>query len=357
MGIWSKQLKLFIRLLTAGMLAHIVASCALTTPSSTVIIQPTAATPALPQATIPLLPTATETAAPTTFETSSATASPVPPSPTPKPRVPVFDHIVVIVFENKDYRHVIGAASMPILNRLAEENSLLSAYYAPAHPSLPNYLALIGGDTFGVNRNCEDCYRDAPNLADLIEESGREWKTYQESMPAACFRGSKDGYAQKHNPFMYFDTIRLDKARCEQRVVPLEQLDNDLAAGQLPDFVFITPNLCNSMHDCGRDVADAWLGALMDKLRGSTALSQNSLIVITFDEASGDDNSGCCGLPEPAGGRIATVLVSPLARQGFEDDTPYTHYSLLKTIAEAWGLPELGHAADPQTALIEAPWK
>jgi hypothetical protein len=156
---------------------------------------------------------------------------------------------------------------------------------------------------------------------------------------------------------MYFDNIRLDKARCEKRVVPLEQLESDLAAGLLPDFSFITPNLCNSGHDCGRDVMDAWLGALVDRLRGSPALSENHLIVITFDEASGDDSSGCCGLPEQAGGRIATLLVSPLARQGFEDDTPYTHYSLLKTIAQAWGLPELGHAADPQTALIEAPWK
>jgi acid phosphatase len=270
--------------------------------------------------------------------------------------VPAFDHIVVIIFENKDYRHVIGASSMPNLNRLAGENTLLSAYYAPAHPSLPNYLALIGGDTFGVNRNCEDCFQDAPNLADLIEESGREWKTYQESMPSACFHGSKDGYAQKHNPFMYFDNIRLDEARCEQRVVPLTQLDTDLAADQLPDFLFITPNLCNSGHDCGRDTMDAWLGQMVDKLRESPAWSQNSLIVITFDEASGDDSSGCCGLPEEAGGRIATVLVSPLARPGFTDDTPYTHYSLLKTIAEAWGLPELGHSADPQTALIETPW-
>jgi hypothetical protein len=85
------------------------------------------------------------------------------------------------------------------------------------------------------------------------------------------------------------------------------------------------------------------------------ATSQAYLIVLTFDEGQG--NHSCCGLPEEAGGRIPVVLLSPLVKNGFQDETPYTHYSLLKTIAEAWGLAYLGHAADGDNVLITAPWK
>lgn len=298
---------------------------------------------------------------PTTSPSLTTPSAKTPISPTPQPTpggsVPVFDHIIVILFENKDYLAVVGSPEMPNLNRLAKENSLLTHYYGVGHPSLPNYLALAGGDTFGVKSDCQDCFQSAANLADLIEKGGRDWKTYQESMPNACFVGSKGKYAQKHNPFIYFDNIRLDAERCRQRVVPMEQLDTDLTSGKLPDFAFISPNLCNSGHDCSPGQADQWLGALVDKLQGSPALGKNSLIVLTFDEASDADKSSCCGLPTRAGGHIATVLVSPLARQGFEDSTPYSHYSLVKTIAESWGLPLLGHAADAKTAVMEAPWK
>jgi hypothetical protein len=266
-------------------------------------------------------------------------------------------HIIVVLFENKDYKTVVGSPEMPNLNRLAKENTLLTSYYGVAHPSLPNYLALVGGDTFGVKNDCTDCFQTAGNLGDLIEKSGRDWKTYQESMPEACFIGSKGDYAQKHNPFIYFDSIRLNKERCLQHVVPLEQLDADLSAGKLPNYAFISPNLCNSSHDCSAGQADQWLGALVDKLQASPALGKNSLIAIVFDEANDKDKSGCCGLSAKAGGHIAAVMVSPLARKGFEDNTPYNHYSLLKTIAQAWSLPLLGHAADPETSAIEAPWQ
>ena len=277
-------------------------------------------------------------------------------SPTPRPLVPNFRHIIVVVFENKEFGTVIGNPDMPVFNRLAGENTLLSQHYAPTHPSLPNYLALIGGDTFDIHSDCEDCFVDAPSLPDLIEASGRTWKTYQEDMPRPCFVGSRGDYAMKHNPFIYFDSIRLDAARCERSVVPLPALSADLAAGALPNFVFITPNLCNDAHDCSLGIADAWLSNLMDELVPALdASGQWYLIVLTWDEGQGKHS--CCGLPEDAGGRVATVLVSPQVKHGFEDVTPYTHYSLLKTIAEAWGLPYLGHAADENNALIVAPWQ
>ncbi len=310
--------------------------------------QPVPATTA-PPPTVPSTLTPSPTLPPTL--TPSPTFS-----PTPRPLVPFFQHIVLIIFENKEFGKVIGNPQMPTYNRLASQYTLLKQHYAVTHPSLPNYLALIGGDTFGITLNCEDCFLDAPNLADLIENSGRRWKTYQEDMPAPCFVGSKGEYAQKHNPFIYFDSIRLNPSRCEASIRPLADLSADLAAGALPNFVFITPNLCHSAHDCSLDVADQWLTNLTDTLLPALdASGAPYLVVLTWDEGQGDHS--CCGLPPSAGGRVATVLISPQVKNGFEDDTPYTHYSILKTIAESWGLPYLGHANEANHALILEPWK
>jgi phospholipase C len=252
---------------------------------------------------------------------------------------------------------------MPFFNQLAQDDVLLTRYYAVRHPSLPNYIALIGGDTFGIDRDCIDCFINAPSLPDLIEASGRSWKTYQENIPKPCYVGDnllskvfKNRYAQKHNPFVYFDPIRLDKERCERSVVPLAELSADMQTGTLPNFIFITPNMCNIGHDCSLDIADKWLENLYNELVPALdATGQTYLIVLTFDEGKG--NQSCCGLEEGEGGRIAVVLISPSAKKGFQDDTPYTHYSLLKTISESWGLAYLGHAADDDNVLITAPWK
>jgi len=260
------------------------------------------------------------------------------------------------MFENKEFGSVIGNSRMPNYNRLAQEYTLLTQYYAIRHPSLPNYIALMGGDTFGIDSNCRDCFIDAPSLPDLIEESGRTWKTYQEDMPEPCFLGDKGDYVQKHNPFVYFDPIRLDRARCERSVVPLTALQTDIETDALPNFFFIKPNICNDSHDCKLDVSDAWLTELLLTLIPALdATGESYLVVMLFEEGQGDHS--CCGLPEKAGGRVPVVLYSPLVKNGFEDDTPYTHYSLLKTISEAWGLEYLGHAAEDNHVLILAPWK
>jgi phosphatidylinositol-3-phosphatase len=270
--------------------------------------------------------------------------------------VPNFQHIVMIIFENKGFETVIGNPLMPKLNELAQEYTLLTDYYAVRHPSLPNYLALIGGDTFGISTDRLDCFIEAPSLPELIEESGRTWRTYQEDMPKACFVGDQGQYAQKHNPFIYFDGIRLNQRRCEQSVVPLTELNKDIDAGSLPNFLFITPNLCNDSHNCSLNVADTWLANLMATL--APALDKTGepyLVVVLFDEAQRPD--GLRKLLESDGGRVPVVLYSPLVKKGFEDSAHYNHYSLLKTISAAWGLPYLGHAADNDNILITAPWK
>jgi phosphatidylinositol-3-phosphatase len=312
-------------------------------------------------ACVPSVPVPTETplpsATPTLTQTPAITPTPtLIPTATPKPLIPNFDHIVVIIFENKEYGSVIGNPDMPVFNRLAKDYTLLSQFYAVTHPSLPNYIAMIGGDTFGIETNCRDCFVSATSLPDLIEGSGRTWKTYQEDMPGPCYTGDTLSYAKKHNPFIYFDTIRLDAARCGRSIVPLTDLQTDILTGTLPNFIFITPNLCNSAHDCSLDVSDQWLDNILNPLVPALeADGSNYLIVLTWDEGQGSHS--CCGLPEQAGGRIAVVLISPLVRKSFEDISQYTHYSLLKTIANAWGLQYLGHAGEDNHRLILAPFQ
>ena len=305
---------------------------------------PTIFPPTLPPVAVP-----SETPAPT---------STIVPTSTSVPLVPNFSHIVIIIFENKEFGTVVGNSNMVYFNLLANSYTLLTQHYATTHPSLPNYISLIGGDTFDIIDNCDfqDCYINAQSLPDLIEKSGRTWKTYQDDMPEPCFLGNTLRYVRKHNPFIFFDPIRLDSERCQRSVVPLTQMDIDIAVNDLPNFIFITPDICYSAHDCTLNLADGFLKEQIAKLFPALeSTGEPYLIIITWDEGQGAHS--CCGLPELAGGRIATVLISPQVKENFQDKMPYSHYSILKTISEAWSLPYLGHAADAETPLITAPWK
>jgi phosphatidylinositol-3-phosphatase len=311
----------------------------------------------LPTNTLTPVPTKTFTPAPSRTLPPSPTAS---PSPTPEPLVPDFTHIIVIMFENKEFNSVIGNSKMRAYNRWAGDYTLLTDEFAIMHPSLPNYIALIGGDTFGITSDNPKISIDSPSLPDLIEASGRTWKAYMESMPTPCQTTDTLLYVIKHNPFVWFKPIVDNKTRCQNSIVPLTQLDSDLRAHTLPNYVFIMPNSCNSAHDsyidpenCDVNVADGWLDEMLKSLWGYGPIEENGLIIVTWDEGQGDHN--CCGLTT-GGGRVPTILISSKAKKGFLDDTPYTHYSILKTIETAWSLKQLGHAADPQNVLIEAPW-
>jgi phosphatidylinositol-3-phosphatase len=309
--------------------------------------------------------TPTRTATPQTIvatPTKTATPKPTATSTAPTPTrtggsgvVPKFSHVIIMIFENKEYSSIIGQSTLPNFNQLAQKYTLLTKSYAVAHPSLPNYIALTSGSTQGITSDCTTCYLNVKNIADSIEASGRSWKGYMENMPTTCYIGSSGLYVQKHDPFIYYDDIRTNTTRCQQHVVPLTQLDTDLKNNALPAFAWITPNQCNNSHDCSAATADKFLGPEVNKIITSPAFDQNSLLVITFDE--GSSSATCCGLPTSAGGHIATILISPMVKSGYQDTTPYSHYSVLKTIEKSWGLSYLGHAADTATTLITAPWK
>jgi hypothetical protein len=283
-------------------------------------------------------PTPTPTATPTAGASTPA-ALPVPAPPLGA--VPAFSHIFVIVMENHEYGTVIGSPAAPYINRLAASYGLATNYYAASHPSLPNYVALTAGGTFGIASDCTTCFVNATNIADQVEASGRSWKAYMEDMPTSCFMGAWSGnYAMKHNPFMYFLDVRNNPARCAAHVVPFTQFGVDMSRGQVPNFVWITPNMCNDMHDCSVATGDAWLGNVVPTIIGSAAFRDGGVLFITWDE--GSTNVGCCA--DTWGGHVATLVISPKSIGGFRSSVAENHYSLLRTIEDAFHVAHLGAA-------------
>jgi phosphatidylinositol-3-phosphatase len=274
--------------------------------------------------------------------TTTATAGPSPTA-LPTHQIPAFSHVFIIVMENEAYEQIIGnTTSAPYINSLAQNYGVALNYYGIDHPSLPNYIALAAGDTFTITNNCTSCFIDRSNITDQLEAAGKSWKAYMESMPSPCFVGDSGHlYRQKHNPFIYFDNIRNNLARCNN-IVPFSQFDIDLQANALPDYVWITPNMCNDIHDCSLSTGDAWLQTWVAKILNSPAWQQSGVLFLTFDESRSADTTGCCQYA--MGGHILTLVISPLGKPAYQSTVDYDHYSLLRTIEEAWGLPLLNKA-------------
>jgi hypothetical protein len=261
---------------------------------------------------------------------ASNTAGSLAASPTT--RVGGFSRVVVLVMENKAFGQIIGNRDAPYINGFAHRYGLALDYHAITHPSLPNYLALLGGSTFDIRSDCTDCHVDATNLVDRLELAGITWKAYMEGMPSPCFTGAVAGlYAKKHNPFMYFDDIAGDPARCS-KVVPLDRLDADIANGSMPGFVWITPDQCHDMHDCGVGEGDGFLRRWIPKLLPT--LGPDGVLFLTWDESSSYAGEG--------GGQVTTIVAGPHVPRGYRSTVKYTHYSLLRTILASWHLEPVG---------------
>jgi acid phosphatase len=300
------------------------------------------------------------TAAPTNPVPASATAAAVAPSPTtasttdtqptpsPAPQmglenVPAFSHIFVIILENESFQQITGNSKAPYLNSLATRYATADNYYAVAHPSVPNYLALTSGSTQGVRFDCTSCSYNQQNIVDQLESHGKTWRAYLQDMPTVCSPVVQAGdYVKKHNPFLYYTDITSNPLRCANDV-PLTSLDLDLATGNVPNFVWITPNLCNDMHNCGDDVGDKWLSEFVPRILASSAWQNNGVLFILWDE--GGSLRDCCGLG--SGGHVPALIVAPTVKPGYHSTAQYSHYSWLRTVEDAWGLGYLGNAAAP----------
>jgi phosphatidylinositol-3-phosphatase len=335
-------------------------------------------------------------------------------------------HIWNIVLENQSYASTFGApATDPYLaTTLPAQGALLENYYGIGHESNDNYIALVSGQPPNL-QNQLDCqlFDDFIGLGDIdgievgtgcvypddigtignqLSAVDRSWKTYQQDMgndpnreKAACGHpqvnsqdGTQsaeagDGYATRHDPFVYFHSVIDNQTYCDSHVVALGSTTGAMPAAALtgetglatdlksasttPAYSLITPNLCADGHDypctnmaggasAPADI-DTFLSTWIPKIMASPAYRQGGLIEVTFDESEGpqSDSSSCCGelpgplsllpgITGPGGGRVGAVLLSPFIQPGTVSTTPYNHYSTLASDEQLLGLSLLGDA-------------
>ncbi len=244
--------------------------------------------------------------------------------------VPAFDHVVVVVMENKAYSQIKNSSSAPYINSLMAQGASFTNSHAVTHPSEPNYIALFSGSTQGVNNdNCPLSFNQ-PNLGRQLLDAGFTIAAYSEDLPSVGFTGCTSAkYARKHAPWTNFTNFP------HNRELPFSAFPNsDFAA--LPTVSFVVPNLCNDMHDCSIGTGDGWLQSHINAY-AQWAKTHNSLLILTWDE---DDNS--------ASNQIVTVFVGAKVLPGNYGES-VNHYSILHTIESMYGLTALGTAAAPIT--------
>ncbi|ORT55769.1 alkaline phosphatase family protein [Streptomyces sp. CB03238] len=242
--------------------------------------------------------------------------------------LPSYDHVVVVVFENKQYGEIIGSANAPYINQLANAGASLTAMKALTHPSQPNYFNLFSGATQGITG--DGCYvpqsMTAANLGQELIAAGKTFATYNEDLPnegsTVCTSGQ---YAQKHNPWFAFKNVPLNTGKTWAQF-PRSDFS------QLPHLSFVVPNQCNDMHSCPVGTGDTWLKNNLDPY-AQWAKANNSLLVLTWDE---DNFLGS--------NQIATVFSGAHVKQG-RYGSAYNHYNLLRTFEDLFGTTHAGNAA------------
>ncbi len=235
------------------------------------------------------------------------------------------DHVVIVVFENKDYNQ-LDSGNAPYLTGLADHSAVYTNLHAITHPSQPNYLALFSGSTQGVtNDHCPVRLHAQANLGRQLLDTGRSFVGYSEALPTPGFTGCTHGrYAAKHNPWVDFDNLPPEVNQ------PATALPSDFSA--LPTVSFLIPDLCNDMHDCPIATGDAWAQRVLDPYV-RWAATHHSALIVTFDEDNGTPQN-----------RIFTLLAGAAVPTGHYNQ-PLTLYSLLGAVEHWYDLPLLAAAA------------
>jgi hypothetical protein len=244
--------------------------------------------------------------------------------------------VFTIVFENESATDVFGSDA-PFFVQLSQKYGLATSYTSSTHPSLPNYIMMTSGSTNGII-NDNDPTVNVPlqthdNLAYQLDTKGIMWRAYMESMGEPCKMSSDALYSAHHDPFLYYNDVA-KSAACAQHVVDFDQnFDGDLASG-IYKYMWITPNMCDDMHNCAASVADKWLEGVVTKIMASDAYKNGGAIFVLFDEGSSRAPGATAKLP--------TIVISPnLAKPGTPSDKPYDHTSYLATVEDIFGLERL----------------
>jgi hypothetical protein len=277
------------------------------------------------------------------------TALPLTP---PTSNVGQLDHVFVVYMEDKGNGDIVGNSLAPYINSLINAHGFASDYHALTYPSDPNYISLLGGSDFGIHTDCSlSCMVDEPNLLDNLEAAGKSWAFYEESMPSACYQqNAGQYYAPDELPWTYFSDIANNQARCQSHVFPLSQIGTDLSSSATsPNFVWFAANACDNMEKCGIAAGDTWLQQTVQLILNSAMFqdpTQRSVVLVTWDE---DQNR----LPshfKNQGNHVPLIVIpspgavsSGMKSGHFLATGYYNHYSLLRTIEDALGLPSLTH--------------
>jgi phospholipase C len=274
-----------------------------------------------------------------------------------------FQHVFVIMMENTSFDSLIGNANAHWINAAAGTHGLATSYFGVTHPSQPNYVAATAGIQ-GIDSDADETL-NVPNIVDQLESNSKTWKAYMQSLSLCATKFDhacgNQLYERKHNSFVSFADVQSSPARMAN-IVDLSQLNSDLAAGTVPDYVWISPDQCNDMH--GRvgptsdacsfshvqgliGTGDAFLSSTVSAITSSSAWTGNSAIFITWDETDFPfvDVSGCCDAV-PGGGHVVTLVISHSDHAARTSSVSYNHYSLLRTIQDGWHLGCLGSTCD-----------
>lgn len=273
-----------------------------------------------------------------------------------------FQKVVVIVFENED---ADVALSYPMFKKIAEEGVYFDNFHAVSRPSQPNYIAMIGANTFGVNSNAPVSLNE-DTIVNLLEDSDRSWKAYAENYPkhhhhhnqpgwnpAGCFLNDNGLYVRKHNPFISFKTITNSPQHCKKIVNAQHHFKRDALNKRLPDYSFYIPNLIHNGHDQGLEAADKWLKDYMYPImEHPVVLQQNVLFILLFDESNPH------GTPdEVAENKIYTTFWGPMVRPSKIVSEDYDFYNMIRTIEDIWNLGSLDQNDATSTIVTPTIWK
>ena len=319
---------------------------------------------------------------------------------TPVEGVPHYDHVFTIVLENENYDATWNTPAPgggpTYLQSLRSQGVFADNYYGISHVSADNYIAMTSGQPatplFNTDcqnwTSCETFEKAWPDggrsIADQVDGNGGTWKAYMDTMAVPCQHPDastlsdpyQNGYATRHDPFVYYPPIVESAARCNSHVVPYTTLTTDLASeATTPNYAFITPDTCHDGHDApcvapetgqpgGLTSANAWLSTEVPKILQSPAFTTpgvRSLLIVTFDENGFTDVQGCCGAlasgdgatstAAALGGRIGLVAIGAGITGGRVVATPYDHWSYLRTVEDTLGISEhLNLAGSPITS-------
>jgi hypothetical protein len=260
--------------------------------------------------------------------TSSPTGS---TSPTTHPATSGATKLLVFVIENHSLSEM--QSQMPWTYRLGKKYGHATDFHAMTHPSLPNYLAIAGGSTFGVTDDLNPPDHPIGGGAGVggARAHGGTARVYADDMPAPCTLTNAGRYAVRHNPWTYFTS---ERSECQAFDTDLDRFPHDVRTGHLPDAGMVVPDVCDDAHDCPLSTADAFIRQGVGlAMSGPDFRSGRLAIVVTADE---DDRT--------QGNVILTILVHPSVR-GVVVTRPLSHLSLSRLYSQVLGLPPLRQAA------------